>query len=123
MNRSLTCIVCPNGCTITAELDEHGAVCALSGAACPRGEAYARQEIERPMRMIASSVRVTGGAAPLVSVRMTKPIPKGEIMRVMEAIRSASVPAPVAAGDVIIADVLGLGSDVIATRSIDQKAV
>ena len=111
--RVLTCIVCPNGCEITAVLDENGGVASLSGALCKRGEAYAAQEIVSPMRTISRSVRVLGGAEPLV-----RPVPKAEIFHVMEAIRALEISAPVSAGDVLIADVLGLGSDVIATKHI-----
>ena len=116
--RVLTCIVCPNGCEITAVLDENGGVASLSGALCKRGEAYAAQEIVSPMRTISSSVRVLGGAAPMVSVRLNRPVPKAEIFHVMEAIRALEISAPVSAGEVLIADVLGLGSDVIATKHI-----
>ena len=117
--RALTCIVCPNGCEITAALDENGGVASLSGALCPRGEAYARQEIISPMRTISSSVRVVGGEMPLVSVRLNRPVPKAEIMNVMAEIRAAGLHAPVRAGQVVIENVLGLGSDVIATRDAD----
>ena len=146
MNRTLTCIICPNGCEleITWECAERfpvngktegGAGIGMNGAMmendpaglwpitvtgnkCPRGAEYAEQEIKHPMRTIASSVNLEGGAMPLVSVRLTGPIPKAKIMDVMAVIRKTTVKAPVEIGDVVIADVLGLGVDVIATRNV-----
>ena len=40
--RELTCIGCPMGCPLTVEL-ENGAVTAVYGNTCPRGDAYARR--------------------------------------------------------------------------------
>lgn len=130
MNRTLTCILCPNGCELQVAYEtvmeagsagESTNLLSVSGNKCPRGEEYARQEIINPMRNIASSVALAGGTMPLVSVRLTGPIPKAKIMDVMEVIRTTSAQAPVRIGDVIIRDVLGLGVDVIATRSVGSK--
>lgn len=45
--RELTCIGCPMGCPLTVEL-ENGAVTAVYGNTCPRGDAYARKEVTAP---------------------------------------------------------------------------
>ena len=79
------------------------------------------QELIAPMRNIATSVLVTGGELPLASVRLTKPIPKDRIFDVMAEIRKVHLNAPVIEGEVVIANVLGLESDVILTRSVDKK--
>ena len=83
MTRTFTCIVCPNGCEITAEY-EGARVGAITGATCPKGEDYVRQELTDPRRTIATSVPVDGGELPLVSVRLNRPVPKKDIFRVME---------------------------------------
>ena len=56
--REFTCVVCPNGCTIVADVDgdDTPVVARVRGNLCPKGEAWARQEVENPMRTIASSV-------------------------------------------------------------------
>lgn len=118
MKREFTCIVCPNGCTLEAEYQD-STVLAVRGGLCPKGADYATQELTDPRRTIASSVRVTGGTLPLVSVRLTRPVPKARIFDVMQAVRALSVAAPVRIGQVLIPDVLGLGSDLIATKNID----
>ena len=117
MTRVFTCIVCPNGCEITTET-ENGAAAAVSGNLCPRGESYVRQELTDPRRTISSSAAVKGGELPLVSVRLTEPIPKAMIFDAMAEIRKLSLTAPVAAGTVLIKGILGTDSDVIATKDI-----
>ena len=104
MNRVFTCILCPNGCEI--EVDYEGTTLhSVSGNLCPK-------------RNIATSVLVEGGELPLVSVRLTAPIPREEIFHVVEEIRRQCLTAPVYAGTVILPNVLGLGADVIATKTI-----
>ena len=41
MVKEMICVACPIGCSITIELDEPGAVLAVTGNQCKRGEAYA----------------------------------------------------------------------------------
>ena len=118
MLREFTCIMCPQRCDISVELEE-GAVVGVSGNRCPKGEAYVRQEIENPMRNIATSVRVDGGELPLASVRLSGVIPKARIFDVMAEIRKVELDAPVHEGDVAIHDALGLGVDVIVTKDVE----
>ncbi|WP_302157753.1 DUF1667 domain-containing protein [uncultured Acidaminococcus sp.] len=124
MNKEMTCIVCPNGCTLKLdyEIREGKPVLAkVTGNLCPQGLEYARQELLAPKRTIASSVLVEGGELPLVSVRTRGAIPKEKISDVMEEIRKCRVKAPVAAGTVLLSNVLGLGADVIATKTVEKK--
>ena len=110
MTRSFTCIICPNGCEITAEY-EGDTVYAVRGATCPKGDAYVRQELTDPQRNIATSVLVEGGELPLA-------ISKKDIFRVMEVINTVRLQAPTAVGQVALADVCGLGADVIVTKNV-----
>ena len=119
MLREFTCIICPNGCEITAGVEDNQIV-SIEGALCPKGEAYVNQELTDPRRNIATSVLVKGGELPLASVRLTNPVPREKIFDVMGEIRKLSLDAPVQIGQILIHDVLGLGSDVIATRSIER---
>ena len=122
MLKTFTCIVCPNGCEIEAELDAAGKkVLSVKGNRCARGETYVRQEITAPQRTIASSVLLENGTLPLASVRLTNPIPKDRIFDVMREIRAAHCAAPVRIGQVVIPNVLGLGSDVIITKNIPAQ--
>ena len=131
MRKTITCIICPNGCLLSADVSEPGIDAPVTGtgsprsinspvtgAGCPRGEAYFIQEITDPRRTLASSVLVTDGELPLCSVRLTEPIPIARIPDVMKEIRKMKVEAPLESGTVLIRDVLGLGSNVIATKTI-----
>ena len=117
-NRELTCICCPIGCQITVTL-ENGQVTEVCGNNCSRGEAYAKEETVRPVRVVTSTVRVHGGATPMASVKTASPIPKDKILDCMHEINAVKVNAPVKAGDVVIADVAGTGIAVVATQSVN----
>jgi CxxC motif-containing protein len=120
MLKNYTCIVCPNGCDITVEF-ENRIIHSIKGASCKCGDKYVEQELTNPHRTIASSIRLDGGELPLVSVRLSNPIPKEKIFNVMEVIKKAHLTAPVSIGQIAIANVLGLGSDVIVTKDIMAK--
>ena len=93
MLREFTCIMCPQGCDISVEL-EGATITSITGNKCAKGEAYVTQEIEDPMRNIATSVLVDGGDLPLASVRLTDVIPKDRIFDVMAEIRTVELSAP-----------------------------
>lgn len=122
MLREFTCIICPNGCEISAEIEngENGKkdIQSIQGALCPKGKAYVEQELTSPQRNIATSVLVKGGSLPLASVRLTSPIPKDRIFDAMSEIKKCTLTAPVQAGTVVIHDLLGYGVDVIVTKTV-----
>jgi CxxC motif-containing protein len=118
--RELTCVVCPNGCTIVVDVDndETPVVTRVQGNVCAKGETWARQEVENPMRTIASSVPVRDGDFPLASVRTNRPVPLARIREVMKEIRSVSLEAPVEIGTVVLASPAGCDTEVVATRRV-----
>ncbi len=120
MLKEYTCIICPTGCEITAEIVD-GKILSMEGAICKRGHEYVNQELTNPHRNIASSILLENGVLPLVSVRLSKPIPKERIFDVMDLIKKARLKAPVSVGQVAIANVLGLDSDVIVTKNVMAK--
>ena len=111
--KEFTCIVCPRGCRLTID-DE----LKVTGNSCPRGAEYAVNEVTNPKRMITSIVRVKNRENLMVSVKTSTSIPKGKIFDVLEEIAKVSVDAPIHIGDVLIKDVLGTGSDIVATKEI-----
>ena len=111
------CIMCPMGCELRAEVED-GAVLSVTGNQCPRGAKYARDEITAPVRMLTATVRVTGGALPLLPVVSKEPLPKGRILDGAAALRQITATAPVHVGDVIASDFLGLGVDIVASRDM-----
>lgn len=120
VKKTYTCIICPNGCDIEAEIKD-GEILSITGHTCPKGEAYVHQELTAPTRTIATSVLVLDGELPLASVRLTNPIPKDMIFPAMEEIKKLCLTAPVAEGTVILEKVCGLDSDVIVTKNVARK--
>ena len=115
--RNLTCIGCPMGCALTVEM-ENGEVKSVTGHTCKRGDDYARKEVTHHTRIVTSSVYVTGGAIPMVSVKTANDIPKEKIMDIMASIEHVQVKAPIKIGDVIVANAADTGVDIIATKDI-----
>ena len=115
MKRNLTCIICPRGCLLTAEV-ENGTV-TVSGNACPRGAAYAETECTHPQRTVTSTVRVQNRPHTMVSVKTETPVDKADMFKVIARLRAVAVDAPVAVGDVLLSDVCG--TNIVATKAID----
>ena len=114
--REITCIRCPAGCRLI--VTEIEGVLIVKGGECKLGEHYGRQEYASPMRIVTSSVRVTGGARPLCSVKTAGEVKKADIPKVLEAIHASTISAPVKLGQVIIKNVVGSGVDIVATKGI-----
>ena len=111
--KEFICIVCPRGCHLKVDDDMN-----VTGNTCPRGKVYALNEITNPTRMITSTVAIESKELSRVPVMTSSPIPKGKIFDVMQEINKVRIKAPVKIGDVIIENVLGLNSNIIATRNI-----
>ena len=114
MKRQITCIVCPRGCIMTAQVEESGIT--VTGHTCPRGEQHAIGECTNPMRSLTTIVRVENREDTMVSVKSADPVPKEKLFEIMERIRMVSVSAPVHIGDVILKDVYG--TQIVATKEI-----
>lgn len=112
------CIICPQGCTLKADVAEDDTVSVDAQAGCARGREYLLQELTEPKRVVTSSVLVRNGVLPLVSVRTSVPIPKERIFDVMACIRNAKVDAPVRLGQVVIEGACGGLCDIISTKDI-----
>lgn len=120
MKKAYTCIICPNGCEIEAEIEGKNII-RISGATCQRGKDYVEQELIDPQRNVATSVLVKDGEFPLVSVRLTEAIPKARIPDIMNEIKKVNVTAPVKIGQVVIHNIFGLPCDVIATKNVGRQ--
>lgn len=120
--RNLTCIGCPMGCQLTAEL-AGGEVVSVRGNTCARGEAYARKECTHPARTVTGTgtVRCEGGVLPVVSVRTADEVPKEKVFDVARALGAVTVRAPLHIGDVVLADAAGTGVAVVATKEVAAK--
>ena len=111
----LICIQCPMGCHL--EVDERLKV---TGNSCPRGEKYAMQEMSHPMRTLTTTVRTNSQIHRQLPVITKNPIPKEKMMEVMKSLKDVEVQVPIHIFDVIVENVCGLGTDLIASRDLLQ---
>ncbi len=114
MKRELTCIVCPIGCTLSAEIED-GKVISVTGNTCSRGKVYAETECIAPMRTITTTVRCKNGK--ILPVKTDKTIPKEKMKEAMVIINNATPDLPISIGDAIIENVFG--SNIVATKNLE----
>ncbi|MFX1452720.1 MAG: DUF1667 domain-containing protein [Promethearchaeota archaeon] len=102
--KTLTCIVCPQGCPIEVWEDE-GEI-KVSGNTCKRGFEYALEEYKAPKRILTSTMRVKDGILPVIPVRSDIPIPKEKLFDLMKIINKIIIEAPIKMGDILIKNIL-----------------
>lgn len=118
--KHITCIVCPNGCSMEAEVEDDE-VLRVTGNLCLKGMVYAEKEVTNPTRVVTSTVAVEGGVLPRVSVKTKKDIPKDKMMECARELKHVTVKAPVHIGDVIAENIAGTGVNIVATVNVNKK--
>jgi CxxC motif-containing protein len=120
MSQELTCITCPMGCRLVAESAPDGEL-SVTGNRCPRGAAYAREELLAPKRTVTATCRVSGGGASgarRAPCKTSAPFPKERVPELLDAVYALDVALPVDRGQVLLKNALGLGIDLVATRTL-----
>ena len=117
------CTTCPSECLLTVEV-EHDAnarveVRSVTGNNCPRGDTFAHQELTCPMRVLTTTVAVSGGDEALRPRAHAEAIPLELHAQAMDLIRGVVVNAPIRMGDVVLEDLLGTNIDLVASMNID----
>lgn len=112
--KELTCINCPMGCNLKVTID--GNDIKVFGNTCPNGEKYAINELTNPLRTVTSIVRTDKGH--YVSCKTDKPVPKAKILEVVKEIRNITAKEPVKIKDILIKNVCGTDSNIVATKNI-----
>lgn len=118
------CTTCPSECLLTVEVerDANGTVAAVrsvTGNRCPRGDKFAHQELTCPMRVLTTTVAVSGGDEALLPVRTAEAIPLELHAQAMALIRGLAVNAPIHMGDVILPNLLDTNINLVASMDID----
>ncbi len=116
MNRQIICIECPHGCVLDVDI-ENDKVIKVIGNKCPKGEIYANSEVQNPVRFFTSTVLCLRLDLKMLPVRTTRPIPKAKLLEAGMEVKKIRITNPVSAGQVIENNFLGLGVDLVATRS------
>jgi len=117
MIKNITCIECPNGCTLSVTV-EGGKALKVEGNKCPKGEKYGVSEIENPVRILTSSVLTEGMPLKMISVKTDAPIPKKDLFRAMAEVKKVRLKHPLHAGDIIVKNFLGMDVNLVATRQL-----
>ena len=115
IQKNLTCIVCPRGCTLTVTLDPtaQNPVVSVEGQGCKRGMDYATAECIHPTRVLTTTApTVDGGVIPC---KTDKAIPRELLFEAMAVINRLCVPQTVHIGDVLLENILDTGANVVAT--------
>ena len=119
------CTTCPSECLLTVEVkrDDDGNVAevrSVTGNSCPRGDKFAHQELTCPMRVLTTTVAVSGGDEALLPIRTAEAIPLALHAQAMALIRGLVVEAPIHMGDVVLENLLDTNVNLVASMDIDQ---
>lgn len=122
------CTTCPSECLLTVEVerDVNGSVAAIhsvTGNRCPRGDKFAHQELTCPMRVLTTTVAVSGGDEALLPVRTAEAIPLALHAQAMDLIRGVVVDAPIRMGEAVLPNLLNTNINLIASMDIDRAQV
>ena len=117
MAKEIICIVCPLGCRMDVELEGSEAK-AVQGNQCKKGPKYAQKEVRFPGRVLTATIKTDIPEVALLPIRSNKEIPKDQLMACMGEISKHHVSGPVKIGQPVIKDILGLGVDIVACRTI-----
>lgn len=117
MEKTLTCIGCPMGCTITVTMED-GKVQNIEGNTCQVGYEYAAKEVIAPVRKVTTTVRVQNGNLPVLPVKTSDDIPKEKIFDVIDALQKVQIEAPFHVGEVVVDDICNTGVSVVATANV-----
>ena len=118
------CTTCPSECLLTVEVerDADGNVAevrSVTGNSCPRGDTFAHQELTCPMRVLTTTVAVSGGDEALLPVRTAEAIPLALHAQAMDLIRGLIIEAPIRMGDIVLENLHNTNIDLIASMDID----
>ena len=114
--KDIICIVCPNSCHLSIDSKTNKVI----GQLCPRGEAFALQELTEPLRTLTTSVRTVFAHKPLVSVRTAGEVPKRLVPEIMRLLQPIVIDQPLPRGSVILDNVAGTSIAVITTSAITK---
>lgn len=122
------CTTCPSECLLTVEVerDANGTVVevrSVTGNRCPRGDKFAHQELTCPIRVLTTTVAVSGGDEVLLPVRTAEAIPLALHAQAMNFIRGLVVNAPIRMGDIVLDNLLDTNINLIASMDIDRAQV
>lgn len=116
--QQVICIVCPRGCHI--DVKEEDGEMTFKNQGCKRGPEYVKKELSNPTRMLTTTVEIEGAIVNRMPVVTSSDIPKNMIFECIKELAKVKIKAPVKVGEIICKDILGLGVDILATRTLEK---
>ena len=113
--KEFICIVCPKGCHL--KVDDNGNV---TWNTCRRGDKYGKQEAIDPKRTLTSTVKINSKLVRRLPVITSGDVPKNKVQEIVRYLDNVEVNAPIKVKDVIVSNVMDLGVDIVATRTIEE---
>ena len=114
MKKEMICILCPRGCRLSVDTD----TLEVLGHSCPRGTQFGPQELTNAKRMLTTTATIVGAIHKRIPVRTTSSVPLDKIFECMKEIKKLKLIAPIRRGDILIENILDIGVDIIASRSL-----
>ena len=117
MNRKIICTICPLGCNMEVHIKGREIIKTV-GNRCKRGLEYAKNEVFSPGRVLTSTVMINNPEVPLIPIYSDKEVPKEKLMACMKEIAKVRIDGPLELGEIVVKDILNLGINMLASRSI-----
>lgn len=116
--RVITCIQCPQGCTLRVARTVAGPV--VEGNRCERGRSYAEGELTNPVRTLTTTVATVFSDFPRLPARTGGDIPLAAMFRAMRAVNAIRLTERLRPGDVIVENLAGTGVPLVATDDMTE---
>lgn len=113
--QQLTCLNCPFRCKIDVEYDEDS-IFAIEGNNCERGFRFVLDSLNLPKRNLSVYVKVENSSVQKIKVTTSHPINRDLIPDLEDMLGKITLQAPVKPGDLVLANVLDSGVDIISTE-------
>jgi CxxC motif-containing protein len=119
--KDLVCIACPLGCRMVVTVGAAADEVTVSGNRCARGEAYGKEEVLAPRRVLTAVVPTDSAQFPCAPVRTDGAVSRRLVGTLLSDLYRLRVALPVRAGQVLIQDFDG--ARVIFTRTLPPDEV
>jgi CxxC motif-containing protein len=120
VKKELVCIACPIGCRLVVSAGGAEET-VVSGNRCSRGEAYGKEEVLAPKRILTAVVPTDSPQFPFVPVRTDRAIRREIAPELLADLYGRRVTLPVRGGQVLIEDFDG--ARVLFTRTLPPDEV
>lgn len=95
-------------------------IISLEGYNCKKGVKFAEAEITNPLRLLTTTISIDSKSFQRLPVRSSTPAPKEKIASMVKEVKKIRIKAPVKMGEIIMADILGTGVDIISSATVEE---